>query len=380
MLIRQGRATAVAPAVRRTIFTLLTCASAGSAFAGPNVLDYTSHAGPNISQAVNAVLGTGFVDSSIYVDYDNNDPFYDFTNTSATFYSVATGTAVNHAPYAVVNESVCCSKGQGDDVAQYTALYAGGAIRSNAIAIQVGGQLAAGTAPPTLETTTSSPNSTNGGTGWGTEFGLSASYLGLDTTADSWTCGEMAGFLAALKYEHPSWSWFDVKAALRQTASNWSAGYTHTAFGYGYVNWQAADLIASTGSLYLQPPGMTVANASSGGVATITLYPFRQARRAREVVYSVSPSYVWPTGRNEYTSADLAASGAVLVYTSNGTDATPTFNYNAGSNSAVVSLIAFTTDGNGNYSRVEEFSPVAVQPGSSTIGNPNCAQNPAYCE
>jgi hypothetical protein len=347
MLSRQGCA----------IFCSLICATAGSAFAGPNVLDYTSHAGPNITAGINAVLGSGFVDSSIYVDYDNNDPILDFTKTTVTFFSVASNAAVNHAPYAVINESVCCSKGQADDVTQYATLLSGGAIRSNAIAVGVGGQLAAGTAPATLETTTSSPNSGNGGTGWGMEFGISASYLGLDTSEDSWACGEMAGFLAALKLEHPTWTWFDIKAALRQTASNWSTGYNHTAFGYGYVNWQAANLITSTGSLYLQPPGMTI--TASGFTATITLYPFRQARRAYEAVYIVSPGYVWPTGKSEYTTADINAAGAILMYASNGTDVTPRFTYTLNPENRPT-LIAFTTDGNGNYSRVEEFSPQPV--------------------
>jgi hypothetical protein len=66
----------------------------------------------------------------------------------------------------------------------------------------------------------------------------------------------MAGFLAALKYAHPSWSWFDIKAALRQSASNWATGYSHSAFGYGYIDWSAANALGSPSSLYLQPPGL----------------------------------------------------------------------------------------------------------------------------
>jgi hypothetical protein len=339
------------------MFCLIGCVATGNACATPNILDYTAHAGPNIIAGINAVLGTGLVDSSIYVDYDNNDPFIDFTNTSGAYFSVATNVRVEHAPYAVINESVCCSKGQADDVGQYARLLAGGAIRSNAIAVGVGGQLAAGTAPPTLETTTSAANSANGGTGWGMEFGLSAGYLGLDTSEDSWACGEMAGFLAALKLEHPTWTWFDIKAALRQTASNWITGYDHTAFGYGYVNWQAANLITSTGSLYLQPPGMSA--TANGSTVTLTLYPFRQARRAYESVYIVPPGYSWPQGKNEYTTADINAAGAVLMYVSNGTDVTPQFTYTLNPENRPT-LVAFTTDGKGNYSRVEEFSAVLL--------------------
>jgi hypothetical protein len=71
-------------------------------------------------------------------------------------------------------------------------------------------------------------------------------------------------------------------------------------------------------------------------------------------VYRVSPSYKWPL-KNEYTSTDVAASGGTLVYTSNGTDNTPSFTYTAGA-AGTVDLVAFTTDGEGSYSRVEEFS------------------------
>jgi hypothetical protein len=329
-----------------------------SAWGLPNVLNAGTHADIFIAPAIEAMLGLHVVDSAIYVDYDPPanivQAIIDSTSTSTPLNSVASGAVVNHAPYSVINGSYCCSHGEGDDATYYQFLSNTGEILSSAFAVQVGGPLPAGTPPPTLSTNASAPDSSNGGSGWGIEFGLSASYFGLDTSTDSWVSAEMAGFLVALQYEHPTWAWFDIKAALRQTASNWATGYSHSAFGYGFIAWINANAISSPANLYLQPPGMSISN--SGASLAVTLYPFRQARRSFEVVYRISSSYKWPL-KNEYTSADIAASGGTLVYTSSGTDSTPRFTYTAGA-AGTVNLVAFTTDGLGNYSRVEEFSVV----------------------
>jgi hypothetical protein len=349
------------------IFSLISYA----ALAAPNVLNLGSHADTFIAPAINAVLGPGVVDASIYVDYDSNGLLQDLTQPSTSTRSVASNIQVSRVPYGVGNLSLCCSAGQADDAHYYQTLYDSNAILSTPTAFGVGGMLLAGTAPPTYNTATSSANSTNGGTGWGIEFGLSASYLGLDTTEDSWDSAAMAGFLAALRYEHPSWNWFDIKAALRQTASQWAAGYSHTAYGYGLVNWSAANAIASPGALYLQPPG--VAMTMTDGTAQITLYPFRQTRRSHEVIYSIDPTYVWPAGRNELLSADLAAAGATLLYNSNGTDVIPTVSI-ARPTTSPLWIVAFTTDGAGHFSRVEEFSVNRIDNRLTDLPVPRWAQ------
>jgi hypothetical protein len=323
----------------------------------PNVLNLGPHADTYIAPAINAVLGSGVVDSAIYVDYKEDNSLADLTQYSAETYSVASGTQINHAPYGVANFSYCCSKGEGDDPIYYQTLYGAHAILSTTTAFVVGGQLPVGEGPPTYSTATSSPNSANGGSGWGIEFGLSANYLHLDTSEDSWDSAGMAGLLAALMHDHPSWTWFDVKAAFRQTASNWHVGYSHTAFGYGYVSWNAADAITSSNALYLQPPGMQIFTA--GNTATVTLYPFRQTRRAYEVVYSINPSQPRWLGKNEFSAADVSSLGGTLVYTSNGTDITPIFTTTI-PNATPLTLVAFTTDGIGHFSRLEEFSAVST--------------------
>ena len=193
----------------------------------------------------------------------------------------------------------------------------------------------------------------------GVEFEFSASYKGFDTSAASWVTAGMSAVLTALRYDHPTWTVPDIVAALRQTAANWSSGYSATNYGYGIVDYDRADAIASASSLYLQPPVMDIINF--GDYAAIVLYPFRQTRRAYEVLYSVTPSYVWPV-KNEYTTADITASRAKLLYTSNGTDITPTFSYTPVAHGRTVTLVAFTTDGKGHCSRVESFSSQWITP------------------
>ena len=344
--------------LRVSVCMLLPCLASSRADSAPNVLNFTSHADTFIAPAINATVGPGLVDAAIYVDYDTGIALADLTHLTNSTFSVASGAQVNHLPYGVANLSTCCSKGAGDDVFYYQMLHDSNAILSTPSAFAVGGALPQGTAPPTGNTATSSPNSGNGGTGWGVEFGLSAGYLGLDTSEDSWDSAAMAGFLAALRYEHPSWTWFDVKAALRQTASQWTTGYSHTAFGYGLVDWTAANAITSPSDLYLQPPGMQIMTTASA--VNITLYPFRQSRRDHEAIYSINGNYSWPGGRNELTGADLAAADAVLLYSSNGTDVIPTTSITRPAGGGVW-IIAFTTDGLGNYSRVEEFSARRIE-------------------
>jgi len=340
--------------VRCAIAALALVAAAG-AHAAPSVLNAGTHADTYIAPAINAAIGSGHVDNPIYVDYDPAGPssvLADSSNPSASLVSVASGLPANHATYQVLNASFCCFK-PASDFANYVTLEGQSSVFAQPVAVGVGGQLPSGTAPPVLMVTASSSNSSDGGTGWGVEFALSASYLGLNTSEDSWDSAAVAGFLAALEYEHPTFNLFDVKGALRQTAGNWSTGYAYNAFGFGSIDFASANAVSSTSSIYLQGPGIAITN--HGYYASITLYPFRQTRRAHEVVYSCTAGYSWPV-KNEYALSDVTGGCGTLIYTSNGTDVTPTFTY-APVSSGTVTLIAFTTDGAGEYSRVEPYSP-----------------------
>lgn len=335
--------------MRRWIYLLALMA--GVAQGAPSVLTLNPASDSGVRQVPNAVtatVGGSLINNPIFIDQDAvGAPLVsDSGNSSATtIVSMAnpSGGSVNHAPYQVIAWPVQGTLGPEQYYAQLQS-------QIGVISLPHGGGSATNHQLPSIATIVSSPNSLDGNTGWGVTFGLSKSYLGLNTTSDSNDTGITAGLLVALLYNHPSWNAFDAHAALRQTASLWATGYDHTNFGFGFVNWASANT-AST--IYLQTPEMKV--TAFGSYVQVVLYPFRQTRRTAEVVYSCTPGYAWPT-KNEYALSDVTAGCGTLLYTSNGTDVTPTFLY-APALSGMLTLVAFTTDGT-NYSRVDEFGPV----------------------
>lgn len=333
--------------------------------ATPSILNAQTHADDHIIPAIVAALGS----NPLNVDYDPTGSVSTIVaqsvNASGSFRAVGTTTpVVNHAPYAVINASLCCYNPTYDQ-SYYPALLSQNTTYTTPIGPM---PLPARTPPSSTMSAVTSPNSGDGASGWGTEFGLSVSYLGLDTSEDSWTSAEMAGFFAALLHNHPTWNLFELHAAFRQTAGNWATGYNNTTFGYGFVNWPAANAVTGTGAgvMWLQPPGFQIQN--KGYYAIVTLYPFRQTRRANELIYSVSAAYTWPI-KNEYSAADIAASGATLLYTSNGTDIMPQFVF-APVASGTVTLVPFTSDGSGGFSRVESFGTQSI----TLVVGTSCAQ------
>jgi hypothetical protein len=344
---------------------MLAFASAPSAQAEPavTVLVNSAHGANQLVADFEILEPDVIVGTQVVIDRTVCDPssttfdptfVADSQNSALSFYSVLTGSCgppitgeENYAPYALLNQSF---SDPPSEPLNYTALEA----YDQSLSLPFLGACDSGYGgcpqPPIYSTNVFSPDSGNPAAG--DEFEMSAGYLGFETSAPSWTTAAMSAVLAALRYEHPTWAAPDVVAALRQTASNWSSGYDAATGGYGTIDFSSADGISSTSELYLQPPLMIVANERY--YATIKLYPFRQTRRAHEVIYSVNPSYQWPV-KNEYTTSDIVASGATLLYTSNGTDITPVYTYEP-SVSGTLTVIAFTTDGDGNYSRVESFS------------------------
>lgn len=346
----------------RVVLLCLAMGAAGGASAAVTVLNNSSHASDNIRCGVNAVA-PGAIDTTIIVDTTSAPPDSTFnntmvanaTNTSRTnFASLTPFGAVNHAPYVEISNSFT-SYTAAQDLNNYAALTAGGIVDNWAYVPT--STLPSTTQPPVAAVAV---NQGFGGaaTGYGIEFGLSSAYKGCDTSSPSGGTALMAGLLAGMRLAHPTWTWGDIKGALRQTSGNWATGYDPTNYGYGTVDYDSAVAIASTSSIFLQPPVITTAAASVPFAYTVILYPFRQTRRSNEVVWQVPRGYVWPV-KNEYTSTDLSASGGTQVYSSNGTDVIPVFTYVPPA-SGLWALIAFTADGSGGFSRVENFSAQAV--------------------
>lgn len=390
--------------MRRLYVIALLCLTS-LAQASPNVINGTTHAGFLIPVAVNAVLGptgcggSSCVSNPIFIDANPSDNYLPDLFAAATpptnVCNIVSGQSnqncgtlvANHGPYAVVSSSYCCLwTGQLVDVSDYSTSITNNFIHSIPLATYVAGPTPTGMFPPA-----SSALSTEGPSDWGVEFSFAASAdhsSGICTVnngcwqlcsgdtcrvtigPDSTVTAYMAGILASAKYKQPTWNWFDIKGALRQTAvvcntpssSQWAVGYDHTKYGYGCVQFDTAVALSGTSAIYLQTPTMQVVN--HGYYVEVNLYPFRSTRRNHEVVYSCTAGHTWPV-KNEYALSDITAGCSTLLYTSNGTDTIPSFVF-APLASGTVTLIAFTTDGSGNYSRVEQFSPVSA---TLTIGS-----------
>lgn len=349
---------------------MLTVLAAAPCGAAVNILSNTNHI---VSNAYNTVTTLG-VSGSVNVDYTaactSSCPFLgapiiigQSTNTGQAQIQypslVSTGTPNGHVPYKVINQSSTGYTVAGWDWPNYSTL-----IGNDQIYVMAycggGGDVTTPTAFSTILPHGYKAKVGNGcGYAKGIEFSMTLGYFGLDTSSASSTTENLSGFMAAMRVNHSTWKWGDIKGALRQTGSNWSTGYNMNnagALGFGDIDYTSATGIGSTASIFLQGPGLSIALINTN-TAQITLYPFITTRRVNEQVYSVSSSYVWPL-KNEYTTTDITASGATLLFSSNGTDVTPTFNYSP-LTSGTITFVAFTLDGAGGFSRVENYSEQA---------------------
>jgi hypothetical protein len=194
----------------------------------------------------------------------------------------------------------------------------------------------------------------------------------VDASSPSATQEAVTAVLTAIKSAHPTWTWGDIKAALRQSASNWSTGYAastgsgaSTSFGFGNINYTTAVGYTNPATFYLQPPGF-VANGY-GQYAVFVLYPFQQTRRVGEVIYEFTSN---PTSalatltatNNNLTYSQVSALGGSLIYQSSGSPTNAqTFSWSPSSGSNVQYwFVAFTTDNatlaSSNFSRGESFT------------------------
>ena len=371
----------------RLVWALGALACALSAHA-QNVINLGSPSyDPGVYQVIPAITANlGSQPSTLYADYTletlsgcNVLAIQDAQNSSATdIYSIASGLLVTpHTPYHILASETTSYGATSlyEDSCYYSQLMS---ASPQQIVVEAMGSVQpagggngrrpawpAASQPGTAMTYVSSPNSLDGSSADGIDFAVSASYLGLNTTSDSNDGGIFGGLFAALAYEHPTWNAFDLKAVFRITASNWSTGYAPANWGYGIVNWNSAENYS--GSIYLQPPGLLVNNF--GYYATLTLYPFRQTRRSYEVICTYNSSYSQSGGTNELNSTQFASACATQIYPSatwpQQSVVAPEITY-APLTSGTVTFVAFTTDGMGNYSRLEEFSTPAA---TFVVGN-----------
>ncbi len=358
--------------MRRAIFAGLMLASVSAwASLSTSVLNITDHAAEEGPLAESAFGISIIVDDTCKLPVTqvpcapNNSALgsiSDAANSSVAQTIVYPGTPLTstgvpnaHVPYGLINYSFS-GYNLGLDSTYYSAATANSVLLNQPFCTSGQAQ-----AFPPVAFSTALVN-TAGSTGlcayaYGVEFSITSGYLGLDTATASGTSASMTALFAAMASAHSSWTWADIKGALRQTASNWAGGYvaynsTGPAFGYGNVNYSSAVGISSATSIYLEPPGMGIANHSS--YIVVTLYPYMQTRRAKEVIYAGG---TWPAASsgNELTAAQIASAGGTKVYDDFGATGIQTFTYSPAS-SGSDTFTVLTLDASGNGSRIESFA------------------------
>ena len=205
-------------------------------------------------------------------------------------------------------------------------------------------------------------NRIGGTTGGGIEFGVPNNYMhgrGQDSSPSGVTA-QVAGLLACLKYLHPSWNWFDVKAALRSTAANYPSGYDPLKYGYGAINYQDANAFTNAKQLALFAPSAVILRQNAG-LIVFQINAFNQTRRFTDVVFKFKKRPL-PTLK-ELTLAEITALGGQYLFSSYLYKNSNIFSYQV-TRGETAYLVWFTQDSSLRFSRIEPYSifgPITFQ-------------------
>jgi len=312
------------------------------------ILSNSRHAFSNITSTIDTLLGSGHIGVDIIVHSTNLTSGYTSCcspvfNTSAIYYDEAGVGVASQAPYQIYTSSF--DTGLGDTTTQYNQ-YDGIDFMHN---------LAFTTSPNTIPPVfITAP----GGNGWasspGVEWTLDGSEFSVGTTLSSLTAAN-AGMMTVIRHNNPTWNWFDVKAALRQTGTNWATGYNTTDYGFGVVSYASSTALTDN-EILLQPPSVATSTSSLGQLQFI-VYPFKQTRRVKEVLFQFSSTTPPTFQSNELTLAEIQTLGGTKVgeYTkTTATIANPVFS--AVTDKYYVWLTADNSDDSlANFSRIETY-------------------------
>ncbi len=208
-----------------------------------------------------------------------------------------------------------------------------------------------------------------GRTDGGIEFGIAKGYMNKHGQSDtpSGATAQIAGLMASLKYTHPDWNWFDVKAALRATATNFAAGYNPKKSGYGSINYRAANLLTDSNHLPLFPPAALMRTTKNNTVV-FAVNSFKQTRRVADTLFKFRMQpFVIP---RDLTLAELKALGGQLLYTGDLSETTNSLAVYL-ANNEMTFFVWLSKDSNGKYSRIEPYSilgPVFITPEKTNAG------------
>lgn len=206
-------------------------------------------------------------------------------------------------------------------------------------------------------------------TGDGIEFGVAPRYLngrGGGTTPSEVTA-QLAGLMASLKYRHPAWNWFDVKAALRATSANFGTGYDPAHYGYGAIDYAGANALGDPTTLPLFPPA-AISLLLWGDEIDFRINSFRQSRRVADLLltFTVPPR----PSPHELTLPELVARGGRLVFSGDRSTTTNRVSYQA-LRDETIWFVWLTQDAAGRCSRIEPYAiigPVTLQAAPHLVG------------
>lgn len=328
------------------------CIGAESAEAAPvKILSDSRHAYNTIISTINQLMGTGHIGTDFIVHSTNMSDPGGFSASAGNALNTTTqrydhnGTLVPSAgPYQLYTTSA--TGYPGDSTSTYNSYSIYDLAHNYAFANNP--------VPPATRLPPAffiSP----GGAGYASNYGVEWKLDPAIFCSGSLSCATAAnaGLMAVLRFNHPTWNWFDVKAALRQTGTNWATGYNHTTYGFGQVNHTAADALTD-GQISLQPP-VAYGSVISGKIS-FTLYPFKQTRRVKEVLFQFPSAPSFHAG--EFTLSEIEALGGTKITEYTGTTATTmTPVYNAVTNAYFVWFTADdATDSAASFSRIDTYN------------------------
>ena len=191
-------------------------------------------------------------------------------------------------------------------------------------------------------------------TGGGIEFCVPKKYMNGHGQSDtpSGATAQVAGLMACLKYNHPYWNWFDIKAALRSTSSNFKTGYNPNNWGYGSIDYRSANALTDSAQLPLFPPA-TVMGTKEHDTVVFAINSFKQTRRAADALFIFNLRPI-PT-QKELSLEELSAMGGRLLYTGDRSETANTCSLRVTGNSPAY-FVWLTKDAHGRYSRIEPYS------------------------
>ncbi|MDD2897131.1 MAG: hypothetical protein PHI31_00325 [Desulfuromonadaceae bacterium] len=217
-----------------------------------------------------------------------------------------------------------------------------------------------GVPPPAVFVTA---NICGGKTGDGIEFGISKGYMSGRGQSDtpSGVTAQLAGLMASMKYTHQEWNWFDVKSALRMTASNFQSGYDPKASGYGCINYPAANALTDAHRFPLFPPA-SLMRLSTNNTVIFAVNSFKQSRRVTDALFKFR---MRPIPKLKDLSLDeITALGGQLLYTGDRSETNNSLSVRVADNEMTF-FVWLSKDAKGVYSRIEPYSilgPVLFTP------------------